>query len=102
MERLSGLIKHTLRHKQGVAELEILAAASAQRAESVREGIRLLHARGDIRILHQGNRTMHIAPAKGEVKNDVDAVRARLEALLQETAAYRTYFGRTDAARLIA
>ena len=101
MRRLAGLIKYTLRHKEGLAELETLAAASAQRAETVREGIRLLATRGDVQILQEGDTRMQLAPGTGTPAGEEAEVAARLRALLQETAAYRAYFARTDAERLI-
>ena len=101
MRRLAGLIKHTLRHRDGLAELETLAAASAQRAETVRQGIYLLATRGDVQILQEGDTTIQLAPGTGTPGDEDAEVAARLRALLQETAAYRAYFGRTDAQRLI-
>jgi single-stranded-DNA-specific exonuclease len=101
MRRLAGLIKYTLRHKDGLAELETLAAASAQRAETVRAGIHLLAARGDVQILHEGNTTMQLAPGTKMPQGKETETAARLRALLQETAAYRAYFARTAAERLI-
>lgn len=101
MPRLAGLIKHTLRRKGGLADLEQLAAASAQRAEAVREGIRLLAARGDVQILEEGDTTMRLAPGDGQARPELEEAQARLRALLGETAAYRAYFGRTPPERLI-
>jgi single-stranded-DNA-specific exonuclease len=101
MQRLAGLIKHTLRHKKGIADLEQLAAASAQRSESVRKGIHLLADRGDVQIVEERETTMRLAPGDGNAKTEIDEVKAPLEALLQETAAYRAYFARTAPDRLI-
>ena len=102
MPRLAGLIKHALRHKQGLADLGQLAAASAQRAESVREGIRLLAARGDVQIIKEGDTSIQLAPgSQHRAQAEIDEIEARLRALLQETAAYRVYFARTAPERLV-
>jgi single-stranded-DNA-specific exonuclease len=101
LPRLAGLIRYGLRHKGGSADLEQLAASSAQRIESVREGIYLLAARGDVRIVEEQARSMQLARGDGQTRPELDEVRARLRALLQETAAYRAYFARTPPEGLI-
>ncbi|MGD9099001.1 MAG: single-stranded-DNA-specific exonuclease RecJ [Anaerolineae bacterium] len=94
MPRLAGLVKHALRHKKGLANLEQLAAASAQRAEAVREGIHLLVARGDVRVTKEDDTTIQLAPGDGHAETELEEIQTRLRALLQETAAYRVYFAR--------
>jgi single-stranded-DNA-specific exonuclease len=101
VRRLAGLVKYTLRRKAGVADLAELAAASGQRMESVRLGIRLLHARGDLHIVAEGDSEMQIAPGDGKPGSSLEESRAELEALLNETAAYRAYFARAPAGRLL-
>jgi single-stranded-DNA-specific exonuclease len=101
LPRLAGLIKHTLRHKSGRADLVQLAALTGQRTGSVRESLRLLEARGDIRILDQATDLMHIAAGDGQIKPGLDEIQARLNALLQETAAYRAFFSRAAPGALI-
>ncbi len=99
--RLAGLVKHTLRRKKGLAQLEALAAASAQRVETVRAGLHLLQAQGHIRIVDETDATLQLAHGAGQVRPEMEEIQARLHALLQETAAYRAYFARTPAERLI-
>ncbi len=101
MTRLAGLIRYALRHKQGSADLEQLAASSAQRIESVREGIHWLAARGDVQIIEEEARTMQLASGDGQSRPELDDIQARLQALVQETAAYRAYFARTPPERLV-
>jgi single-stranded-DNA-specific exonuclease len=101
MSHLVGLIKHTLRRKNGIAELEQLAAASAQRIETVLQGIYLLAARGDVRIIAEETAIIQLAPGDGRQKLEIDEIETRLRALLQETAAYRAYFTRTAPERLL-
>jgi single-stranded-DNA-specific exonuclease len=101
LPQLAGMIKYTLRHKQGVADLGSIAAVSGQRLLAVREGIRLLAARGDIRIVEEGPSSIHIARGDGVRTLELDEIRSRLGAILQETAAYRTFFGRIPAELLV-
>jgi single-stranded-DNA-specific exonuclease len=98
---LAGMLKYTLRYRRGVADLARIAAISGQRLLAVREGIRLLAARGDIRILEEGPSSMHIARGDGVPTFELDEIRSRLEAVLQETAAYRTFFGHIPAEQLV-
>jgi hypothetical protein len=101
LPRLAGLLKHTLRRKKGLADLEQLAASSAQRLEAVREGIYLLAARGDVQIVEEEDTIMQLIPGTGHTQPELPEIQARLRALLQETAAYRTYFGRSAPDRLV-
>jgi single-stranded-DNA-specific exonuclease len=100
MPLLAGFIKHTLHCKEGIADLERLAASSAQRVESVRAGIHLLAARGDVNIISDGDTTIHITHGSGQQQPNLDEMQAYLQAHLQETAAYRAFFARTAVERL--
>lgn len=101
MPRLAGMIKHTLRRKESIADFGQLAALSAQRIESVREGIRLLVSQGDVRILEEGVATCRLAVGDGGSTPERHDIRARVHALLQETAAYRAFFARVTPDQLI-
>jgi len=97
MAQLAGMLKHTLRQKHGIADLGRIAAACGQRMIAVREGVQLMAARGDVRITEDGTTTMHIAHGDGRRTPEFEEIQTRLEAILQETAAYRTYFSRVPA-----
>jgi single-stranded-DNA-specific exonuclease len=101
VKQLAGLVKHDLQHKQGFLDLERLAAASGQRMETVREGVRLLQANGYVAIVERDGPYVRVVPGDRRPKPKRDAIAARLQALLQETAAYRAYFGRASAGQLI-
>ncbi len=101
MARLGGLLKYTLRRKNGSADLEQLAAASAQRIETVRQGLRLLNARGDIQIVAEDDTLYRLAPGQNQAGADIHEIEAGLRALLQETAAYRAFFARANPERLV-
>jgi single-stranded-DNA-specific exonuclease len=98
--QLVGLVRYALRRRAGVADVEELAAASGQRIETVREGIRLLSARGDVRIIEETDMIFLLAPGDRLGGPDLDLIQTRLHALLQETAAYRVFFARTNAEQL--
>jgi hypothetical protein len=101
LPRLVGLVKYTLSRKQGLADLEVLAAASGQRAGTVRAGLHLLAARGDLRVLEEGDTTIHLMPGDRRPNPELENIHAHLIALLQETAAYRAFFAKADPERLI-
>ncbi|MGD9028256.1 MAG: single-stranded-DNA-specific exonuclease RecJ [Anaerolineae bacterium] len=116
--RLAGLVKRALRSEGGRIDLSALAAATAQREETVRAGIAWLAARGDVVVLadpqapQELGKEPRLAAGEGETaagrdrhvdRSDADLARAvtQLRSLLEETAAYRAYFARADAEVLI-
>jgi single-stranded-DNA-specific exonuclease len=99
--RLAGMIKFALRQRDGLADLAQLAAVTGQRIGAVREGIYLLRARGFVTIVEEKEGIMRLTLGDGQVRPDLEQTEARLRALLQETAAYRVYYGRTDPERLL-
>ncbi len=103
MRRLGGMVKHALRRKGGVLQVAEVAAALGARSEAVRLGVRLLAARGDLRLVEEGSGQIRLA-LDGESPPDPDRIaqiEAHLKALLAETAAYRAYFGRAPAESLV-
>ncbi len=99
--RLVGLIKFLLAHREGVINISALAAATAQREVTVQAGLDWLSARGQISITVGADGTMTLAAGTGQTRPDADAIRARLIALLRETAAYRAFYRRAEAANLM-
>ncbi len=99
--RLMGLALYALRHREGRAEIAELAAAMGQREVAVRLGLMWLEARGQLRVAKGTGLTLRLE-AGGE--RDAGAERrlaVDLREVLSETAAYRRYFRRTDAARVL-
>jgi hypothetical protein len=98
--RLAGLVRHALSAHEGRTSLLSLAAATAQREATVLAGLEWLIARGDIRMEREGSWILLEAPGRAAQKTVSEAEtarrRMRLEALLAETAAYRTYFSSAD------
>ena len=101
LQRLAGGIKHALRSRGGLVSLDEAAAATAQRTSTVRAGIELLAARGQVVVVARGDVAWHLAPGGGEV--DAEAAKHalnRLHALLEETVAYRAHVRHAPATSL--
>ena len=93
--RLAGLAKFALANKTGKARLEELAAAMGDRERSVVVGLQLLRALGklDFQVGRTGEYLMaHADDAPG---GNVEILQKRLDLLLRETRAYRSYWTAT-------
>ncbi len=101
LTRLAGLVKRAIRREAGGLELCALAAAMAQREETVRAGLEWLARQGDIVVLDDRDTTLRVAPGEGAGGADPSEAGSRLRALLDESAAYRSFFTRADAEELI-
>jgi single-stranded-DNA-specific exonuclease len=102
LQRLAGLVKHVL-NSGGQAGLTALAAATAQREATVRLGLEWLAARGQVQIVQIAGDTVTLAldEARTQLHDTPQDVQTRLEARLEETAAYRKFFRRADVEKLI-
>lgn len=100
--RLAGLVKRSTQEGEGRVSLSMLAAATAQREATVRVGIAWLQARGHLVLVGEEGDELRLAAGNGEVASDLPRIATEVQALLQETAAYRDYFLRADADALIA
>ncbi len=96
LQRLAGLVKYTLKAKQGRTTLDALAAVTAQRRDAVRLGLSWLERSGHIRVVTQQEDELVIAAGDGELVEGLEDVATRLKAVLQEAAAYRAFFLRAD------
>jgi len=103
LARLAALVKYVLRHSGGEVERAALAAATAQREAAVQAGLDWLAARGylEVREGHQGNLTL-TASRKAPSGTESRETTARLDELLQETAAFRTYIAGVSTQGLLA
>ena len=100
LQRLSGLVKYALKARQGRVRLGELAAATGQREISVRIGLAWLEARGHIILTASGDE-MVISVGEGTSSDQLAERTAQLKALLEETAAYRSFFSRADKESLL-
>lgn len=101
--RLSGLLKYALHRRSGQTSYAQLAAATAQRLETVRAGLAWLAAQGKITLRREEEGNLSLAPGN-EISTLPSARRLWLEVqtLLAETAAYRAYFRRAPLEALFA
>ncbi len=92
LQRLAGLVKHAMQAKGGWIDLEAAAAALAHRAATVQAGLEWFAARGQLAIVERQDGQWRLAADKNQPDSQAAATaRVRLDALLAETAAYRSY-----------
>ncbi|MCP4542785.1 MAG: single-stranded-DNA-specific exonuclease RecJ [Chloroflexi bacterium] len=101
LQRLAGLVKRALNADQGRARISTLAAATAQREESVRAGLGWLAGRGQITILDENGDEIKMAVGSQTISVDPSEIIAQLRVLLKEAKAYRAHFSRADPETLI-
>ena len=101
LKRLVGLTRYALSSNQGRASISTLAAATAQRETTVRQGIAWLAARGHLVVLNEEGDETQLAEGNHVASDDLSRIAAQLKALLEETAAYRAHFARADKDTLI-
>ncbi len=101
LTRLAGLVKHVLNQNDGVTSLVALAAATAQKETTVQAGLEWLASRGQMRLVEATDDTLTLAPGDGHTDSEARHIQARVEALLEETSAYRNFFLRTDPGQLM-
>ncbi|MBM3143955.1 MAG: single-stranded-DNA-specific exonuclease RecJ [Chloroflexi bacterium] len=100
LKRLAGLVKHTLKARDGIARLDELAAAMAHRETTVRLGLAWLEEKGHISVERGEGGELRLR-TPGQPGHALDDVAMTLEALLDETAAYREYFEKANPATLL-
>ena len=101
-KRLAGMVKHALRAKGGRLALEAAAAATAQRVTTVKAGLEWLAAQGQVQIADREPDCWHLTMASGPPDPQAARLaRARLKAILVETAAYRHYACQAPAEALL-
>jgi hypothetical protein len=101
LARLSGLVKFALRSNHGQAKISNLAAATAQGEVTVRAGIDWLAASGFLKVRTTNEGELHVSQGDQQTRDDLPRLTEKLVALLEETAAFRAYYSRTEAVQLI-
>jgi len=92
LARLAALVKYAVKRKDGLAGLETLAAAMADRERSVAVGLQVLRALGKLDYQVGASGDYRLALADGAPRDQLDALQKRLGLLLRETRAYRNYW----------
>jgi single-stranded-DNA-specific exonuclease len=95
LRRLAGLVKYSLKEMGGRVSLSRLASACAQPEAAVRVGLEWLEQRGAIRMLEGSGDERLLAPGSGSGSLRAETA-ALLEAILDESAAYREYFSSAE------
>jgi single-stranded-DNA-specific exonuclease len=96
-QRLAGLVKYTLRAKDGQTTFSALAGAMAHREATVRAGLLWMQARGQVTVTIGDDATVGLSTEKSKSDpHSEQQAEQKVGALLQETAAYRAYFKIAD------
>ena len=96
-ERLAGLLKYAINHQAGKTSYSKLAAATAGRAITVQKGLDWLVSRGDFQIISEKDDQVVVTAGDSLLDPAEESrLRAEIQSLLDESAAYRTYFKRAD------
>jgi hypothetical protein len=101
LERLAGLTKHAIHHKDGLVRPEQLAAKTAQTKAAVKAGIRWLSDQGHIKILVDEGDVMKLEEGDHDIQEQESKATRQLRTLLNESAAFRSHFARAEAETLI-
>ena len=96
LERLAGLLKFALIHKNGNVTISQLASATGQKESAVRIGLTYLSNTGVISIVSQNNDDYTISAPVINTSFYQDTSLPILEKILQETKAFRKFFVEQD------
>lgn len=97
--RLLELVKYVLNQQAGHTTLSALAGAVAQTRQTVQHALDYCVARGEIEVDYADG-SVQIRQGSGRAAADEAVTRAAFEAGAAETAAYRVFFRRAEAAHL--
>lgn len=101
LQRLAGLLKNILNSHHGETSLTVLAAATAQRIQSIQAGLEWLDERGHIKLAALHGDEVKIDAGLGRKKPASHDISTRLNSLLAESAAYRRYYLSANPERLV-
>jgi len=101
LSRLAGMTKYVINNKEGKVSIKELAWATAQRVSVVRIGLEWLAAGGHVSISVEGDAVL-LSAGTGESNLYLQKeLFIAVKGILEETASYRAYFARADAAALL-
>ena len=92
LERLAGLVKYVLNQKTGQTSLAELAAATAQRAGTVRLGLDWLAKRGQVTVAERAGGQLTLTAGGASDEKAAETASNQLLSSLKESAAYRKHF----------
>ena len=102
LNQLGGLVRHALRTRAGEISIVQFSGLLNQREETVRLGIRWLIARGFVRAIEMDDYTVVLAEAGVPDMETADEFEKAIRSLLEETAAFRSFYLRTNPNGLLA
>jgi single-stranded-DNA-specific exonuclease len=101
MQRLLGLLKHAINQRAGKVTRDQLATAMAHRPAAIQAGLELARQLGQIEYESRPAELLKIQRGSSQPGEQRSAAQQRLQAILDETRAYRSYYLRADARALI-
>jgi single-stranded-DNA-specific exonuclease len=96
IRRLAGMCKYAINYSQGKVDIAQLASAMAQRMETVRLGVSWLEQSGFLVVVNQAGQEISLEKGKQRLINSPTYLADQINELLDETAAYRSFFTRTE------
>jgi single-stranded-DNA-specific exonuclease len=102
LKRLSGLVKNRLKSHDGLANLPALAAATSQKAATVKLGLQWLEAKGHIKVLYSNGDEAKLVAGTGVRSPHLPTISEHLDAQLAESAAFRRYYLAAGKEKLLA
>ncbi len=101
LQRLAGLIRFAINKHSGQVSLSDLAAAANQREWTIRNGIEWWIARGELALVASSDTSFTFCQGGVPAPATITRIEQEINDLLQETAAFRSYFLRADPQQLL-
>ncbi|MGD0877074.1 MAG: hypothetical protein ABSA01_02870, partial [Anaerolineales bacterium] len=93
LAKLAGLLKYAINHRGGRITWSALETATIQRSVTIRRGLAWLVSQGMISIqAEEDDNLTVIASIDSKDRSDSTSRKAEIQALLEETSAYRQHF----------
>ena len=101
LSSLAGMAKYAIKNKSGKASIQELASATAQRESAVRIGLEWLAAGSHVSVSREDDAVI-LSAGSGESNHYLQKeLYTAVRGILEETAAYRSYFSRARVENLI-
>ncbi len=101
LEHLTGVVRYTINRRGGEVSMAELAAATAQRLETVQKGLEWLAASGHITWTQADSGILTLQKGGQREPQSRQHIETDLSALLAETAAFRQYYLRCNPTALL-
>jgi len=102
IERFAGVVKFVLKQRGGRVSLAELAAATGERLATVRLGLEYLSKRGQVTVEAESAGEIVLAASQARMDEAAAAqLKLQIEKMTSETAAYRSYFAKAEANKIL-